>query len=144
MGETQWLAYRAKLNKEWISKNRERYNQAKAEYRFTLKLAAIAYYSNGTMACAHCGYNADVDALCLDHINNDGAEHRKELGCSSRGTSGGSTLYERLKAKGWMPNLQVLCFNCNTIKELRRKREGKTSAEMMLTTTGKRRWKNAN
>ncbi len=128
------------LNKAWIEKNRERYNEAKGEYRFKLKIAAIFYYSAGSMACGICGFSADLDALCLDHIDNDGAAHRKTLGCSARGAISGTTIYERLKAKGWMPGLQVLCFNCNTIKELQRKRNGKTSKEMLETIAKPIRW----
>lgn len=128
------------LNKVWIDANRDRYNQAKGEYRFKLKVAAIAYYSNQTMACAICAFNSDIDALCLDHIDNNGAAHRKELGCGGRGSPSGTTIYERLKAKGWMEGLQVLCFNCNTIKELQRKRSGKTSHEMLEIVANPTRW----
>jgi 5-methylcytosine-specific restriction endonuclease McrA len=128
------------LNKDWIANNRDQYNQAKALYRFKLKIAAIAHYSGGTMACAHCAFNADLDALCLDHINDDGAAHRKELGCAGRNNPAGTTIYERLKAKGWMPNLQVLCFNCNTIKELRRKRGGLKASEMLEASKSPNRW----
>lgn len=133
---------RAKLNRDWIAKNRTRYNEAKREYRFKLKLDALAYYSKGTMDCNNCGYNADTDALCLDHINDNGSEHRKQLGCSSRGNANGTTIYERLKAKGWMDGFQVLCFNCNTIKELRRKRNGKTSIQMKFDIKYPKGWCN--
>lgn len=128
------------LNKDWIAKNRVRYNEAKAEYRFKLKVAAIEHYSKGSMACAHCSFDADIDALCLDHIENNGAEHRKELGCGGRGSPSGTTIYERLKAIGWMPGLQVLCFNCNTIKELRRKRSGRSSQELLQNIKNPTRW----
>lgn len=131
---------RAKLNREWIDRNRERYNSAKSEYRFKLKVAAITHYSNGAMACAICGFKDDIDALSLDHINDDGAAHRKELGCGSRGLSGGTTMYERLKALGWLPGLQVLCCNCNTVKAIRLKR-GRSSEEMFLATSQPTRWR---
>jgi hypothetical protein len=128
------------LNRQWIAANRERYNEAKSEYRFKLKLAAITHYSNGTMACAHCGYSGNIDALVLDHIDDNGAAHRKELGCGGRGMSGGTTMYERLKALGWLPGLQVLCCNCNTIKEVTRKR-GRDAAAMLETVKDKIRWR---
>lgn len=131
---------RKKLNKEWIARNRERYNEAKSEYRFKLKLAAISHYSNGTMCCNFCGYSEDIDALFLDHINDNGAEHRRELGISGSNRRSGTTMYERLKALGWIDGLQVLCANCNTIKELQRKR-GKTSKQMQDATAGKIRWR---
>lgn len=131
----------AALNKAWIAANREQYNFAKSQYRFKLKVAAIAHYSGGTMACTHCGYKADIDALCLDHINDDGASHRKELGCAARNSpAAGTTIYERLKALGWLEGLQVLCFNCNTIKELRRKRKGVTAAEFVTLTAAPTHW----
>jgi hypothetical protein len=140
-GGDEYLAHRAKLNRDWIAKNRVRYNEAKAEYRYKLKVAALHYYSNGSLSCGYCGFNSDIDALCLDHINDNGAEHRKELGCSSRGGGSGTTIYERLKAHGWMEGLQVLCFNCNTIKELRRKRNGKTSHQMLEAISKDINWK---
>jgi len=134
------LERRRELNKNWIEKNRERYNAAKSEYRFKLKVVAISHYSNGTMSCTRCGFNADIDALCLDHINDDGAQHRKQLNISGRNTTSGTTIYERFKALGWMDGLQVLCANCNTIKELRRKR-GRTSDEMLEATKHPTRWR---
>lgn len=129
----------ARLNREWIDRNRERYNQAKSEYRFKLKREAIRHYSGGTMCCAECGFSG-FDALCLDHIEHNGAAHRKELGCGGRGMSAGTTMYERLKALGWLPGLQVLCANCNTIKEITRKR-GRNYEQMVEATAGPTRWK---
>ena len=137
------LAHRAKLNRDWIAANRERYNQAKSEYRFKLKLAALTHYSQGALKCAICGYGEDVDALCLDHVADDGAFHRRGLGIggmTSVGNRAGTTLYERLKALGWLKGLQVLCFNCNAVKEIRRKR-GCSSAEMLQATKGRTRWR---
>lgn len=134
------LERRRELNRNWIANNRERYNEAKAEYRFKLKVAAINHYSNGAMSCARCGFSADLDALCLDHINDDGAIHRKQLNISNRSVTSGTTIYERLKAVGWMDGLQVLCANCNMVKELRRKR-GRTAAEMLEATKHPTRWR---
>ena len=89
-----------------------------------------------------CGFSADLDALCLDHIADDGQAHRKTLGVggmTSKGNRAGTTMYERIKALGWIDGLQVLCFNCNAIKELRRKR-GKTSFEMLDAISKPRSW----
>jgi hypothetical protein len=127
-------------NKQWIENNRERYNEAKSEYRFKLKLAAIAHYSGGANCCAQCGYAANIDALTLDHIEDNGAAHRKELGCSSRGSQAGTTMYERLKALGWLPGLQVLCANCNTIKAVNLRR-GRDSACMHEAVKDAIRWR---
>lgn len=106
---------RRKWNKEWIENNRERYNAAKFKYREKCKVETIKFYSNGSMNCLYCGYS-DLDALVLDHINDDGAAHRKLLGISSRGSAGMNT-YEALKREGYPDGLQVLCANCNTKKQ---------------------------
>ncbi len=132
---------RARWNREWIAANRTRYNKAKSEYRFKLKLAVLIKYAGGEPACKLCGYNADLDALCLDHIENNGAAHRKELGIGCRNSTSGTTIYERVKALGDIPGLQVLCYNCNAIKELQRKR-GCTSSEIRrIVESGPTRWR---
>ena len=66
------------------------------------------------MVCVRCGY-ANVDALSLDHINDDGQSHRAIAG-------GGYNLYWDLKRRDFPPGLQVLCMNCNWIKEVQRRR----------------------
>lgn len=129
----------SQLNKEWIERNRERYYQAKKEYRHKRKIEALHYYSNGSMACAHCGYDKDLDALCLDHINDDGADHRRSMN-NDRMRRGGTTIYERLHAKGWIEGLQVLCFNCNTIKQLRLSRGGMTAEQMTEAVMNPQGW----
>jgi len=60
--------------------------------------------------------------LCLDHINDDGAADRKELKISGRGNGSGSRTYEALASRGWPSGYQVLCANCNMIKEVKRRR----------------------
>jgi hypothetical protein len=49
--------------------------------------------------------------LQLDHVNNDGNEHRKEVG-----SAGGDRLYLWLRNHGYPPIMQVLCANCNYAK----------------------------
>ena len=114
---------RRRWNREWIERNRERYNASKYVYRDGLKADAMKRYSvNGKIECAICGFD-DIDCLCLDHIDDNGAEHRKELGISSRGGRAGVSTYAALKRAGWPDGLQVLCANCNQKKELERKRQ---------------------
>ena len=56
--------------------------------------------------CECCGEN-EPQFLTIDHINNDGAEHRKKIGS-------GINLYRNLKNQGWpKEGLRLLCFNCN-------------------------------
>lgn len=110
---------RKKWNRDWIAKNRERYNASKLIYRDRLKVETFKAY--GGCSCIRCGIS-DLDVLCLDHINDDGASHRKELNISSRGNAAGVTTYAALKKLGFPKGrFQVLCANCNLKKEISRK-----------------------
>jgi len=62
-----------------------------------------------------------MDGLVMDHINHDGAVHRRAENINHRNaaTNSGTTIYEVLKRKGKIDGLQVLCANCNMIKQLR-------------------------
>jgi len=59
--------------------------------------------------CACCG-EAEIRFLCIDHINNDGKEHRKVVG------SGQLTTW--LCKHNFPKGFQTLCFNCNQGKHL--------------------------
>lgn len=97
--------------KEWYEKN---YPSVKDEYRSKarinhklLRLSILNHYSNGDMRCSCCAEN-NLLFLTLDHINNDGATHRKSLGrCAP------NKLYVWIKNHGYPPMFQVLCMNCN-------------------------------
>lgn len=61
--------------------------------------------------CVECGYD-DIRALEFDHINNDGYKERGPRD---------ATYYKNLiKEKD---RFQVLCSNCNTIKQWKHKRQ---------------------
>ena len=119
--DPEYRAKKAKWNKEWIQNNRERYNAAKYVYREKLKIKVLAMFSGGKVCCAECG-EGDVDVLCLDHINDNGADDRRNLKVSGRGQGAGTRMYEAVLREGITDGLQVLCFNCNTKKEAERKR----------------------
>ena len=55
---------------------------------------------------------ADIDMLSLDHINNDGAEDRR----NSAGGSG-DALYRKVEREGFPKSFQTLCFNHQMKKE---------------------------
>ena len=54
--------------------------------------------------------------LVLDHINNDGAAHRKSMKNKSDGF--GIQLYRWIIKNNFPPIFQVLCANCNMGKEM--------------------------
>lgn len=78
------------------------------EYRINV----INHYSNGKNCCARCGID-DIRVLDIDHINNNGAEERKRL--------------KQLNLIWWIvknnypTGYQILCRNCNWIKEMDRR-----------------------
>jgi len=72
-------------------------------YSKTLKDEVFAKY--GGYRCACCG-ESNPGFLTIDHIDNDGADDRRLHGS-------GRPFYKWVKASGFPPTLQVLCYNCN-------------------------------
>ena len=71
-----------------------------------VKTEVIAHYSHGEMKCAKCPY-CNIKALTIDHIDNDGAEHRRELQ-----QEGVHNFYLWLRRNNYPEGFQVLCMNC--------------------------------
>jgi hypothetical protein len=103
----------------WKRKNhvvRARYIQ---RYQLSDKEAVVNMYTNGEATCRHCGHG-DLDVLCIDHIANNGAQHRKAVGY-------GSSFIRWLITHDYPAGFQVLCANCNLKKELLRRRTKKAA-----------------
>lgn len=102
---------------EWYALNKHTFEYKKKKsdnqkkIRYELKKTVIGYYSNNTFSCSQCGFN-DLRALHIDHINNNGSTHRKKFG-----GRGGSVIYADLKRQNFPTGYQVLCANCNNIKQ---------------------------
>lgn len=71
------------------------------------------YDHYGGYKCSCCGESIK-EFLTLDHIDNDGAEHRKGLGNSGSGRG----LYLWIIKNGFPKMFQVLCMNCNWGKRM--------------------------
>ncbi len=95
----------------WRFANAEKVREAQIQYRKTLKLEALARY--GT-ACSECGFDNPL-ALCIDHIDDNGAEERRALGGQNYA---GWNFYLSLRQRGWPEGYQTLCANCNLIKQM--------------------------
>lgn len=113
-------------NKEKVKKQRDskrqEINDLQTKNRRALRLEVIFKYSNGEMKCNHCDIN-DERTLVIDHINNDGAkERRKLLKGKSKNTRnlGSYGFYYYLRRNNFPNGYQVLCANCNLIKEKER------------------------
>ena len=77
----------------------------------TMKDAAFNAY--GGYCCNCCGETV-VEFLQIDHVNNDGALHRRKINNSNCS----SNLYRWLKRNDYPLGFQVLCANCNIGKHL--------------------------
>jgi hypothetical protein len=78
-------------------------------YALCSKIETFEVYGN---ICVCCGED-NISFLTIDHIDESGASHRKELGIKS----GGPTFYSWLKKNNYpRDNFQLLCYNCNCSK----------------------------
>jgi len=77
-----------------------------------LKKETFSHYSKEKIECASCGYNKNINALQLDHIQGNGNRSRKKLG------RGGWAYYRKLQQANYPEGYQVLCANCNCIKQI--------------------------
>lgn len=90
-------------------------NSSKKNKNLIYKEKVLNHYGQ---ICVGCG-ESDIKKLTLDHINNDGNKHRREIG----GQSAGINMY-RWVIKNNYPNgiFQVMCWNCNCGKRVKRDR----------------------
>ena len=72
------------------------------------RFIVLRKYSNGRGIFCNCCGERNIAFLTIDHINNDGAKHREEIGRSS------DKLYRWAVKNNFPPVLQVLCWNCNS------------------------------
>jgi hypothetical protein len=84
------------------------YRDYAKDWRFKLKLETINRYG-GTCIC--CG-ESRIEFLTIDHMDNNGAEHRKEI----KSAGGVAGFYSWLKKNNWPEEYQILCWNCNSAK----------------------------
>jgi len=90
--------------KQW----RKNHPDAATKYTEKLKRSILVHYGDNPPQCACCG-ETEIKFLTIDHINNDGAKHRKIF----RLNRGGKSLYCWIKRNGFPEGFQVLCYNCN-------------------------------
>ena len=87
-------------------------------YRLRIKTEVLSHYGkDGTLRCRWSGCECvDIDMLTLDHVGDNGAEHR------ASGFAGGVGGYVVLKNSGYPEGYQTLCANHQLKKETERKR----------------------
>jgi hypothetical protein len=101
-----WKSYYKKNKPKIQAKGpRSRFPDGSTHYS-RLKLRVISEYGG---KCAYCGCST-AQFLCIDHIYDDGAEHRRQIG---RGK-----ICSYLKKHNFPKDrYQLLCHNCNSAKQ---------------------------
>lgn len=90
------------MYKEYHSRNKKLRNERQRQYRFNLKKQIVSMYGG---KCSCCG-EKEIKFLTIEHIDKNGAQHRRELG-------GSKNVHNWIIKNGYPKNMDVLCFNCN-------------------------------
>ena len=90
--------------RERNKQNTDRNKETKRSQRIKSKILIFEHY--GGCVCNCCG-ETNLEFLSIDHINNDGASHRRKL------KESGTNLYHWIVKNNYPPGFRVLCFNCN-------------------------------
>jgi len=99
--------------KQYYKDNKDKIILTSKENRINDRYEVLYWYSNGLMKCELCG-ESHYEFLCIDHINDSGSNHRKEMG------EGGNKIYRYILNNNFPSGYQVLCNNCNYLKEYNR------------------------
>ena len=98
--------------REWFKRYRQtpKYKEVHKEtskrHRKEQRIKVFNWYGN---KCKCCGEN-QFEFLTIDHINNDGGSHRKEI------KKTGSRMYLWIIKNNFPDIFQTLCYNCNCAK----------------------------
>jgi hypothetical protein len=107
----------ATRQRKYYRENINHYREYVTNRNAEIRKKVLNHYSKGTMKCACCGEGI-LDFLTIDHVNMDGAEHRRRIigNQTRKGRASGNRLYAWLVHNNFPKDvkLQVLCANCNT------------------------------
>ena len=102
MKETK-ISRKAELMRKYRAENPEKYAEQSRISKRRLRNRVLEFYGR---ECGLCGFD-DERALTLDHVLNNGAEERKNLG--ERG------VYRRAIKPEYRHEYRILCMNCQFI-----------------------------
>ena len=111
MDKKQYLKEWRKKNPNYMKKWEQEHKEERILYgklkNSNYKKKCINHYGG---KCKCCG-ESNMVFLSMDHMNNDGAKHRREFK-----TRGGSDTYRWIIKNNYPKGFQVLCMNCNHAK----------------------------
>jgi hypothetical protein len=97
-----------KREKEWRRKHRKQINENIKRCNQRLRIEVLEAYGG---KCACCG-ETEIKFLSIDHVEGNGAAHRRDVVKSG----GGQQFWRWLKKNNYPSGFQVLCHNCNMAK----------------------------
>lgn len=86
----------------------DKYRKSKQRSDFNLRIKVLNYYGH---RCTICGEHR-YEFLAIDHINNDGAAHKRSLG-----NKDSSSVLRDIIKNNYPNTYQILCHNCNASKQ---------------------------
>ena len=92
-------------HRKWREQNRDKWNAYSKNWHDKVREECLVAYGN---KCSCCGESESV-FLTIDHINNDGQEHRKTFT---------GPIHRILKEQGFPDDYQILCWNCQWGKRM--------------------------
>jgi hypothetical protein len=95
-----------------------------AERWLATKTIVLKHYGKGhRLQCCWRGCTViDVDMLSIDHVNDNGAEHRERITKGKHRTGGGINFYQWLLRNAFPDGYQTLCHNHQWKKEILRRK----------------------
>jgi len=106
--QKQNLEKMRETQRRYYKNNREKIRKYIRDRRAKFRRMVLLHYSHEMMKCAKCGFD-DERALSIDHINGGGTQHRKQV-------KSGGNFNEMLVREGYPEGYQILCMNCQFIK----------------------------
>lgn len=103
----EWRNTHPHYMRDWQNKNKKRHFLNCKKYRERVRMKCLTYYGGNPPKCACCGETI-IEFLSIDHINNDGAQQKRDNNLSH-----GISFFRWLIKNHFPKEYQVLCFNCN-------------------------------
>ena len=108
--------------KDWIKANPDKWRAYQRQHHRNAKEQIFKHYGEGLLQCSLCN-ETRIDALSIDHINGNGARHRRQLGLF------GTDFYRWLIKNNFPEGYRVLCMNCQFIERAKTLKYGTIKKE---------------
>ena len=92
----------------WRARHPDLVRKHAKDGRLRKRLRVLNHYGGLPPKCNCCG-EGQIEFLVLDHIHNDGAEHRRSIQ---------GDMFTWIINSGFPDGFQILCANCNTAKAI--------------------------